>query len=136
MCGTKSRHFSRGLAALLSLLLLALSPISGYAEAVYEITESELHELETTLSEQASTIEAQRQTLTRLRSTIDEQAETLTRLSTTIDRQASTIAQLSTSFDEYASAARASEIRTALIAGGIGVGIGAAGVVAALLVIR
>ena len=39
-------------------------------------------------------------------------------------------------FDEYESAARASEIRTALIAGAIGIGVGAAGAIAAILIIR
>ena len=120
----------------MSLSLLVSLPISVFAEAVYEITESELTELETTLTEQATTIETQAATLTRLQSTISEQATTLTRLSTTIDRQANTIETLSTSFDEYESAARASEIRTALIAGAIGIGVGAAGAIAAILIIR
>ena len=131
MCGRRYVTRSLSLALLLSLSLPLYSD-----EAVYEITESELTELETTLTRQAETIETQRETLTRLQSTISEQQTTLTRLSTIIETQHETIAQLSTSFDEYASAARASEIRTALIAGGIGVGIGAAGVIAALLVIR
>jgi len=113
----------------LSLSLLALSPISVFAEAVYEITESELTELETKLTEQATTIETLQTTLSRQRTTIE-------RLSGTLERQASTIAQLSTSFDEYADAARASEIRTALIAGAIGIGVGAAGAIAAILIIR
>ena len=128
MCGRRYVTRSLSLALLLSLSLPLYSD-----EAVYEITESELTELETTLTRQAETIETQRETLTRLQSTISEQQTTLTRLSQTIERQATTINELETSFNEYESAARARTIRAYGIGGGIGV---AVGIIATLLISR
>ncbi|MCH8517482.1 MAG: hypothetical protein LAT68_14245 [Cyclobacteriaceae bacterium] len=103
-------------------LLLSLS-VPLYSEAVYEITESELTELETTLTEQRTTI-------ARLQTTLDEQHATLSRLSTTIERQQSLLSQqwtaideLRTSFEEYESAARWSAIRAGVIGAGVGAGL-------------
>jgi hypothetical protein len=72
------------------VLYLLCSGIS-WADEVYQITESELIELETILTRQAETIERQRQTLTQL--------------SETIKTQATTINELRISFDEYESGA-------------------------------
>jgi len=105
MCGIKSKA---GWA--ISVLLLALSsPI--YSDADYEITEAELTELETILTEQSETIEQQRMRLMTL--------------STTIEKQQQTIDELQKSFGEYESAEMARQLRTATISFSVGVGVGA-----------
>jgi uncharacterized coiled-coil protein SlyX len=77
----------------LSLVLLSFSSGSLSADEPrwFQISETELTELETILTRQAETIA--------------RQETTLTRLSETIDRQATTINALSISFAEYESAA-------------------------------
>ena len=104
----------------LALLLLLASAYGGFSETYYSISESELIELETILTQQETTIERQRQTLNELLMRIDNQHETLTTLSQTIERQATSIDALGTSFSEYETAARWATIR----AGGIGALVG------------
>ena len=121
ICGTKSRTLWLSL-AVLSLLSLPLS-----SEETYEITEAELTELETILSEQSATIEQQRNTLQALQTTISEQRSTLTALSETTETQETTISELKRSLTAYETEARKATFRV----GAIGVG---AGAVAGLLV--
>ena len=121
MCGRRYVIGSLSLA-----LLLSLSPPLYSDEAVYEITESELTELETTLTRQAETIEM-------LQTTLDAQQTTIETLESVLRRQSETINELQTSFDEYESAARARTIRAYGIGGGIGV---AVGIIATLLISR
>jgi chromosome segregation ATPase len=111
----------------LAVLLLSLPLYSQDAgsEDTYEITEAELTELETILSEQATTIETQRETLTELQQTIRNQRDTLTTLSTTIETQQTTISALEQSFSEYEREARRVMIRNTAIGFTIGVGAGA-----------
>ena len=94
-------------------------PLSS--EETYEITEAELTELETILSEQSATIEQQRDTLQALQTTISEQRGTLTALSETTETQETTISELKKSLTAYESEARRATFRV----GVIGVGAGA-----------
>jgi len=118
-CGRKLKRL------LLTLVFLSL-PLSGFlsAEAVYEITESELTELETTLTRQADTIETQRATLTELQRTINEQRGALVQLSTTIETQETTINALRTSFGAYETEARRATFRSVVVAAAAGILIG------------
>ena len=84
-CGRRSRRGWVPLACLL-LLFSALSWGVEYdgpdlPEGWYPIHETELSALETTLTEQAQTLEQQRTTLTRLYGTIERQQMTIERLS-------------------------------------------------------
>ena len=101
-----------------------------YSDETYEITEAELAELETILSEQATTIETQRETLTELQTTIERQRDTLTTLSETTETQETIISALKRSFSEYEAGALRRTFRTAgvsaiigIIAGGIAGGL-------------
>lgn len=74
---------------LLLLALFSLSLGTLWAEETYEITESELSELETILTEQ--------------RTTLERQAAQLATLRMLTERQETTISELATSFNEYES---------------------------------
>ena len=107
MCGTRLKRRSLGLG-----LLLLVSPLLYSGETVYEITESELSELETTLTRQSETI-------SELRSTLRTQGATISALSDSLTTQQTTIETLRTSLIEYEREARNRTIRAALY-GGIG----------------
>lgn len=91
-----------------------------FSQDVYEITEAELTELETILSEQENIIDQQRETLTGLRMTIDRQGQTLITLSNTIEQQETRISELGTSFNEFETEARRTMIRNTAIGFGVG----------------
>ena len=113
-------HSSLGHIVLAAGLSLLLSGYGGYSQNYYQISEAELIELETILSQQETTIERQATTLTELLARIDTQHETLTTLSQTIERQATSIDALDQSFSEYETAVRWATIR----AGGVGALVG------------
>ena len=115
MCGVKSRQCL----LISALLLLPLAPIYSDGE-VYEITESELTQLETTLTQQSKTID-------ELRSTLTTQATTISALSDSLTTQQTTIETLRTSLAAYESEARARTIRAALYGGIGGLAVGAIG---------
>lgn len=133
MCLTKSKT---GLLILAVALLLSW-PL--YSEDVYEITGSELTELESILTAQETTIAEQATSLTGLQRTIARQAtsletlsetiatqrDTLTRLSNTIDGQAMTIDALRTSYDASVSAGRKAIFRVGAISFVVGIPTGA-----------
>jgi septal ring factor EnvC (AmiA/AmiB activator) len=133
MCGIKSK---RGL-LLSAVVLLLSSPL--YSEDVYEITESELTELEQILTEQEATIAEQATSLTELQQTIARQAtsletlsatiatqrDTLTMLSGTIDGQATTIDALRTSYAASVNAGRRAVFRVGAISFVVGIPTGA-----------
>jgi uncharacterized coiled-coil protein SlyX len=112
---------------LAALLLLSL-PL--FSEDVYEITETELTELERILSEQETTISEQAETLTQLQTTIGKQRDTLTTLSTTIETQQRTIGELQISYDVSETEARRAKIRVGIVSFSIG---GALGIIGGLL---
>lgn len=132
MCGQKLNRTCLAL-ALLCLPLWATSP-----EPVYEITETELAELEQILTEQQEKIERQEHTLTELlkttetqrqllgtlSTTLTQQRDTLTTLSGTIAAQQTTIDALRISSQEYASATRMRLWRTSAISIGVGTLVG------------
>lgn len=104
-------HSNGGRSLLLALSLLLASVYGGYSETLYSISESELTELETTLTRQREIIES-------LQVQLSEQSSTLTRLSTTtseqqtlLQRQWTTIDALRESLTEYESeASRATRV--------------------------
>ena len=114
MCGTRLKRRSLGLG-----LLLLVSPLL-YSGEVYEITESELSELETTLTRQSETID-------ELQITLKTQATTISALNDSLSRQSETIETLRTSLIEYEREARKRTIRAALYGGIGGLAVGAIG---------
>lgn len=119
MCGTKSNR------TWLALLLLSLPLSATYSERVYEITETELTQLETELTQQSEIIDRQHETLQQLSMTMSGQQTTLTTLSQTIEKQRNTIDELRTSYETYVSETRWREIKIGGISLGIGVSVGA-----------
>lgn len=118
MCGKRLR-----IGLLLSVAFFSqCSPLP--AEDVYEITETELTELERILSDQRGTIEEQRKTLNELSLTIDRQQNTLTTLSETTETQRTTISRLEQSFREYEIEARVKQWTIGGVSVGVGFGIG------------
>lgn len=97
---------------------LLLSPLSSWGEEVFEITETELSQLETTLQEQSETLSEQRTTL-------EAQATTIERLESTIEMQQETTQTLRASLDEYESEVKSQRIRAYATGGAIGVAAGA-----------
>ena len=115
MCGVKSK------ACWLLLVVFLLSSLPLYSvdvgEKLYQITESELTELETILTRQALTIN-------QLSMRLGEQQTEITNLSETLNRQQTTIERQRTSFDEYVNAEGRSRIRLGVGAGAAGLGVG------------
>lgn len=117
MCGIKSK---RGWLFLVGLLLLSQACYSADVQRggkLYQITESELTELEQILTQQA-------QTIVELSTTLDRQAQTITNLENTLTQQQQTIETLSTSFDEYESAVQSQRITRAARNVGLGLTMG------------
>ena len=102
-----------------------------YSEDVYEITESELTELELILTEQRTTIDEQAETLTTLYETIDRQANSLTTLQATIETQGRTMSELQTSFDAYEIEARRRTFKVGIVSFAVG---GIVGIIGGLIV--
>jgi len=133
MCGVKLNR-------ILSALALLCLPLSvSFSEDAYEITESELTELERILTEQEATIAEQATSLTELQQTIARQAtsletlsatiatqrDTLTMLSGTIDRHATTIDALRTSYAASVNAGRRAVFRVGAVSFAVGIPTGA-----------
>jgi septal ring factor EnvC (AmiA/AmiB activator) len=93
-------------------------PVSAHPEPMYQISESELAALETTLSEQETrlaeqqtTLERQAVTISKLETTLTGQQTTIGRLETSIRESEEARKALETSFDEYESAVQSETAR-------------------------
>lgn len=107
------------------LLVLSLSaswPLYSVdvGEKLYQITESELTELETILTTQARTI-------SELQSVLMQQEMTIDELQSLHETQATRLRQLSISFDEYVNAERRNRLRLGISVGAVTLGVGFVG---------